>query len=142
MADNRHIEERYAEIGQRLIETMDELAQLRESDVSIVYLGSDDARKKNGKLTLGQCEKVGDKWKWSVPADFTITVFEPNVEEFNDRQLEALIFHELLHVGVEDDEHDHLYVRPHDTEDFSAVIKRYGVDWAKTEGDEPLPFER
>ena len=132
MSDNRHISQEYTEVGERLIAELEELADIREAEITIVYLASTQAKKQKGKLVFGQCEKIADKYKWGIPADFTITVFEPNIEGFTPEQVEALIFHELLHVGVED---DRLFIRPHDIEDFSAVLKKYGVDWAA------LPFE-
>ena len=132
MSDNRHISDEYAAIGEMLIANYDEFKDIREAEITIVYLASTQAKKQKGKLIFGQCEKIADKYKWGIPADFTITVFEPNIEGFTPEQVEALIFHELLHVGVED---DRLFVRPHDIEDFSAVLKKYGVDWAT------LPFE-
>lgn len=132
MGDNRHISDEYAAIGKMLIASYDEFKDIREAEITIVYLASTHAKKQNGKIVFGQCEKIADKYKWGIPADFTITVFEPNIEGFTPEQVEALIFHELLHVGVED---DRLFIRPHDIEDFSAVLKKYGVDWAA------LPFE-
>lgn len=132
MRDNRLISQEYTEIGERLIAEFEELADIREAEITIVYLASTHAKKQKGKLAFGQCEKIADKYKWGIPADFTITVFEPNIEGFTPEQVEALIFHELLHIGVED---DRLFIRPHDIEDFSAVLKKYGVDWAT------LPFE-
>lgn len=132
MSDNRHISDEYAAIGEMLIASYDEFKDIREAEITIVYLASEQAKKQKGKLVFGQCEKIADKYKWGIPADFTITVFEPNIEGFTPEQVEALIFHELLHVGVED---DRLFIRPHDIEDFSAVLKKYGVDWAT------LPFE-
>lgn len=132
MGDNRHISDEYAAIGEMLIANYDEFKDIREAEITIVYLASEQAKKQKGKLVFGQCEKIADKYKWGIPADFTITVFEPNIEGFTPEQVEALIFHELLHVGVED---DRLFIRPHDIEDFSAVLKKYGVDWAT------LPFE-
>ena len=132
MSDNRHISDEYAAIGEMLIASYDEFKDIREAEITIVYLASEQAKKQKGKLIFGQCEKIADKYKWGIPADFTITVFEPNIEGFTPEQVEALIFHELLHVGVED---DRLFIRPHDIEDFSAVLKKYGVDWAT------LPFE-
>ena len=134
--DVRHISEEYAEIGAALIATMDELSDLRAGDVSIVYLGSEAKKTSKGKTVFGVCEKVADKYKWGIPCDFTITIFEPNVEGFTEEQLQILIFHELLHIGVtEDGSH---YIRPHDLEDFKAIIDRYGTGWSDPR---PMPFE-
>jgi len=128
--ETRIISERYAEIGARLIETEPVLAYIRDSDVKIVYLSSDCA-KKGSKVTetLGQCEKVQDKYKWGIPCDFTITLFEPNIAGLTDEQIEILIFHELLHVGI--DENGKFFSNPHDLEDFKVIVDRFGVDWAR-----------
>ena len=128
MADRRELSEEYSEIGKELIETKPELRHLKGAPVSIVFLKSSHKKKSKGKIIYGQCEKVQDKNKWAIPADFTITVFEPNCEHFTDRQMRILIFHELLHVGVDyDGNHS---VLPHDLEDFKLIIDRYGTEWA------------
>lgn len=129
--ENRIICKEYARIGAELIETEPELAYIRDSDVSIVYLSS-DLQKRDSKVTetLGQCEKIQSKYKWGIPCDFTITLFEPNTEGLDDEQLRILIFHELLHIGIDFD--GKTFVRPHDLEDFKVIVDRYGTDWAKT----------
>lgn len=129
--DNRTINEHYAEIGFDLIQTEDALEDIRESEVTIVYLSSDLKKTSNGKAVLGQCEKVADKYKWGLPCDFTITVFEPNVVGFTEEQFRILIFHELLHVGIGCDKHntEAYNVKPHDLEDFKLIIDRFGTDW-------------
>jgi len=62
--------------------------------------------------------------------------FTPCVEGFTDKQKRILIFHELLHVGVDADEDGCEKYRtvPHDLEDFKLIIDRFGVDWDKTDG--------
>lgn len=77
---------------------------------------------------LGQCE-----YKWGIPCDFTITIFEPNIIGFSEYQLRILLFHELLHVGY-DLEEDRKYIKPHDLEDFKIIIDEFGTDWAKVDG--------
>ena len=75
-----------------------------------------------------------DKYKWSIPADFIITVFEPNVENFTEEQIRILLFHELLHIGIEEDGNEEkYYVRPHDLEDFKLIIERFGIEWSLEE---------
>ena len=128
--DTRHISEEYSRIGQDLIETEEILSDLRESEVTIVYLGSEYEKTSHGKTVFGQCEKVPEKYKWSVPCDFTITIFEPNVERFTEEQMKILILHELMHVGVlKDGNEESYFIRPHDIEDFRDIIDRYGLDW-------------
>lgn len=136
MSDSRSMNEFYQQIAKELIEVRPELAEIRNSNVQIVLLSSTHKAKSKGKLVFGQCEKIAEKYKWAIPADFTITIFEPNVEGFTDEQLSILIFHELLHVGVEYDEEsgeEKFSIVPHDLEDFKAVVDEYGTDWAATE---------
>ena len=130
--DKREINERYTEIADKLIHEEETLRYIAESEVTIVYLSSEHEKKSDGKIVFGQCEKVPEKYKWAVPCDFTITVFEPNVERFTEEQFRILLFHELLHVGIElDGNEERYFVRPHDLEDFKLIINRFGTDWSE-----------
>lgn len=130
--DTRTINDGYALIAQELIDTEECLEYIQESNATIVYLSSDLEKKSKGKLVCGECEKIPEKYKWAVPCDFTITVFEPNVERFTDEQIRILLLHELLHVGIDRDGNEESYsVKPHDVEDFREVIERYGLDWGQ-----------
>ena len=133
MSDNRSMNDFYKQIAKELIDVRPELEKIRESDVQIILLSSDKKAKSKGGALYGQCEKIQDKYKWAIPADFTITLFEPNLEGFTDEQLSILIFHELLHVGVDLDENgDWKYtIIPHDLEDFKVIVDEYGTDWAE-----------
>ena len=135
--DKRTLNEKYSEIAKELINTEDALVDVRNSQATIVYLSSEHKKKSGNKIIFGQCEKVADKYKWGIPADFTITVFEPNVEGFSEEQLRMLIFHELLHVGIEynADGTETYSIRPHDLEDFKLIIDRFGTDWSKVDDD-------
>jgi predicted metallopeptidase len=123
--DTRIINERYAEIGQELIDSEPELSYIKDLDISIIYLSSEHEKKHKGKNVLGQCEKIQEKYKWGIPCDFTITVFEPNVEGMTTDQIKILLFHELLHIGEDGN------IRPHDLEDFKYIIDRFGTDWSE-----------
>ena len=130
--ETRTISEFYTEIAHELIESEDVLKYIRDSSATIIYLGSDSEKKSKGRLIYGECERVPDKWKWTVPCDFTITIFEPNVERFSEEQLRILILHELLHVGIVQDGNEERYsIIPHDIEDFKVILDRYGVEWDK-----------
>ena len=129
--ENRTINEEYEEIGKRLIKRDKLLRDIRNSSVRIVFLSSDHEKNSKGRIIYGECEKIPDKYKWIIPYDFAITIFEPNVERFDEKQIRILILHELLHVGIElDGNEEKYYVRPHDIEDFRVILKRYGKDWA------------
>lgn len=131
--DNRVIREEYAEIAAQIIDEEESLIDVANSHATIIYLGSDNEKKSKGKAVLGECERISDKYKWGIPADFTITVFEKNIAGFSDDQLRILLFHELLHVGIEflDDGSERYSVKPHDYEDFKEITDRYGTEWGK-----------
>ena len=74
MGEIRTINEDYQKIANELIATRPELEDLRNSDVTIICLASDQEKKSNGKLIFGQTEKIADKYKWGIPCDFTITI--------------------------------------------------------------------
>ena len=131
--DNREISEEYAAIGAQVIEAEESLVDIRNSQATIIYLTSENKKMAKGKKVCAECEKVPDKYKWSVPADFTITVFLPNVEGFSEEQKYILMFHELKHVGIEfnSDGSESYSVVPHDYEDFKEIIDRYGTEWSE-----------
>ena len=133
MAESRVPNKRYEEIGRELVETEPALAHIRGSEARIVYLSSDAERKSGGRPVLGQCERVPGKWKWAVPADFAVTLFEPNVRGLDDERIRIVIYHELLHVGIEPkkDGGESHQILPHDVEDFLAVVERFGLRWAE-----------
>ena len=132
--DNRHINNDYAEIADELIRNEYSLIHLLESRAKIIYLSSDYAKTSKGKLVFGQCEKVADKYKWGIPADFTITVFEPNVQKFTEDQIRTLLHHELLHVGIDKkaDGSESYSIVDHDIEDFKLILDKYGTDWSRS----------
>ena len=132
--DNRHINNDYAEIADELIRNEYSLIHLLESRAKIIYLSSDYAKTSKGKLVFGQCEKIQDKYKWGIPADFTITVFEPNAAKFTDDQIRILLHHELLHVGIDKkaDGSESYSIVDHDIEDFKLILDKYGTDWSRS----------
>ena len=132
--DNRVIREEYAEMAKKIIEEEPLLTDIANSHATIIYLGSDNPKTAKGKTVCGEAEKVQDKNKWAIPADFTITVFEPNTAGFTEEQMRILLFHELLHIGIEftEDGQEKYSIRPHDYEDFKVIIDRYGTEWSKT----------
>lgn len=121
----------FEEMAQELINTAPELAYIKNSQVRIIYLVSNQAKKSGSKIVHGECEKIPAKYRWAIPADFSITLFEPNNEHMNDRQLEILLFHELLHVGIEpaDNGEESYSIVPHNLEDFKVIIDKFGTDW-------------
>ena len=138
--DSRRINEEYNEIMRELIDERPELDDLKGGDVSIICLSSGHEKKTGDKKVFGQAEKISEKYKWGIPCDFTITVFEPNIEGFSRDQIrisirevwiyqiKILIFHELLHIGVDA---ERLFIKPHDLEDFKVIIDEFGTNWSE-----------
>lgn len=116
--------EEYAQIGYELMRSEDSLNWILEADISVGFLKSDKGKKNKGRIVFGDCHKVPDRYKCFIPYDFLITIYERNIIEFNDKQVRALIHHELLHVG------DGM-VNPHDIEEFYEIMNTYGLDWSR-----------
>ena len=131
--EHRQINENYQRIAEDLIQNEPELQYIKDSRVRIAYLESDNAKKADtDKLVLGECEKVQAKNKWAINYDFTITLFKKNLVGLSADQIRIVMFHELLHVGIEPGpEGDEIYsVRKHDLEDFKLIIDKFGTEWA------------
>ncbi len=131
--EHRQINENYRSIAEKLIAQEQALAYIKDSRVKITYLESDSTKKDDReRLVLGECEKVAAKNRWAITSDFTITLFRNNLVGLSEEQIKTVIFHELLHVGIEPgaDGEETYSVRKHDLEDFKEIIDRYGIDWA------------
>lgn len=123
--------EAYKNLMNEVIEEHEDLHWIRNADVSICVLQSDrEKRAAGGRIVYGECMKVKPVYKPFCPYDFLIVVYEPNIEGFTDHQLRILMYHELLHVGIDETGEELKYVvNPHDIEDFRTVIDQYGLDW-------------
>lgn len=131
--EHRIINDNYKRLAEELIGSEQELKYIKDSRVKITYLESDQNKKSGDKLVYGECEKVQAKNKWAITCDFTITLFKNNCIGMSQEQIKMLLFHELLHIGIEaGPEGSELYkITPHDLEDFKVIIDKYGTDWAK-----------
>lgn len=120
-----------AVLGEDLIRAEKSLRWIAQADIRIGFMVSDKEKKKGGKAVLGDCRLVPEPWSAFCPFDFLITVYLPNTMGMTDRQLQILLHHELLHVGMRERDGEPVYrVNPHDIEEFREIIDRYGIDWA------------
>lgn len=127
---------KYREIGKRLIRTLPEFEELKVMGPRIAYLRSSKEKVRNRRTVFAECCKPDEKYEWCCPYDFFIIVYGPNVEKFNDGQMETLIRHELHHAGIEyTDTGPSYYIRPHDIEEFRVIIDECGLDWSDTDGE-------
>ena len=126
----RNRNENYKKLAEELIETEAELDYIEQSNVKIAYLESDQCKKKGDGIVHGECEKIPAKYRWAIPEDFSITLFFNNNIGLSEKQIKILLFHELLHIGIDYGENGEVYkIVPHDVEDFKLIINRFGLDW-------------
>ena len=120
----------YRNLGKRVIKLHSDLSWLKESKIRIGYVSSDYEKKlAGGRLVFAECRKVSDLYQAFIPYDFLIVVYYPNAALLDEEQMQILMYHELLHIGIEAS--GKLYVVPHDIEDFYTVINQYGMGWAR-----------
>lgn len=98
------------------------------SGVSVGFISS-TIEKKIGKtkMVLGECKKVQELYSLFCPFDFLIIIYEPNCEGLTEDQMKILIWHELNHIGIDED--GETYINPHDVEEFDDIIKAHGIHW-------------
>lgn len=123
---------KYMYIAKRLIRELPEFRDLREAGVKVAYLRSQKEKVKNHKVIFAECCKVEDKYSWCCRYDFFIVIYEPNIIDFSEEQLEILIRHELHHIGIDyTDSGLKYYVVPHDVEEFWEIINEFGLEWSE-----------
>lgn len=124
---------KYTNLAKKLIKELPEFEYIRDADVKIAFLSSDVEKTKDGKVVFGDCTKVNkSRYDWCCPYDFMITIYEPNVFDFDWNMISILLQHELRHVGIHNDGNEpSFYIVPHDIEDFRGIIEKYGYDWAE-----------
>lgn len=119
------------ELGRRVIRDRPDLAWIRECRVRIGYAMSSKQKTKDDRIIFAECYKVKPLWQAFIPYDFVIVFYEPNTMMMDNQQQEILMYHELLHIGMEDN--GSLKIRPHDIEDFRVILDEYGMDWNAVE---------
>ena len=130
------LRQEYEQIAQRALDKYPELALLKEYPPSIAYLASVREKTSRGRRVFAETMKIPAKYKWMAvdrEYDFQIVVYEPNCCGMSDEQMEILMWHELMHIGVElqDDGTVKYFINDHDVQDFRAILELHGVDWAK-----------
>lgn len=122
--------------AERVLRQRSDLLYIKEAGVRIGFEYSDQAKTKRDKIVFGDCSKVKPREKAFMPAkyDFIICFYEPNSMLLDDEQQDILMWHELKHIGITPK--GNFYVVPHDVEDFSDILREYGLDWAQPKGGE------
>ena len=124
--------EEYNDALSSLLKEEPALEYILKNEISVGIIASEAAKKNGGHLVCAECRKTSELCRLFAPYDFIITVYEPNCEGMTDAQIRTLLFHELLHIGVEEKDDDiRTFTKAHDLEDFKIIIDRFGVDWAR-----------
>lgn len=92
----------------------------------IAFVFRSEAQKQGERYILGQCTKVPAKFQPYLEFDYIIWLSEQDYMGMDSRQREALIDHELCHCKFSIESLS-WGIRPHDIQEFSAVIERYGI---------------
>ncbi len=122
-----------AKISRRLIREKADLSEIKNSNVKIGYLTSQEEKKTGHgiKTVFADCRLVPDNMQWICHYHFLITVYLPNISEFTDEQLEILLWHELKHIGIDcDSDEEKYFLVPHDIEEFHEIIEKFGLNWS------------
>lgn len=116
-------------IARRHIEQYPEFGHL--ADVLIAYAWKRTGGETNGKAVFGKCVKASGLLKYFSAQTFVIWLAADHCREwgFSNRQLEALVYHELCHCGETEtkDGERKAVLLPHDVETFASEIERYGL---------------
>lgn len=121
----------YEKTAGRVIDAIEELHFIKELDIKVGYVKSYEAKTNKGKEVLADCRKVKAIYQCFIPYDFIITVYEPNIEHLTSNQIKALLWHELCHIGINEQTLALTYrIIPHEIEEFYCIIDRLGTRWS------------
>lgn len=113
------------ELAEDLVGRWPELGHLRDYDIRVLWKAEGGGSK--GRVLYGKCTKPSGMTRYFALCDWVIWLAADNCREarFDDRQVEALVYHELKHcvlVGKESKPG----VVGHDYEVFGDELRRYG----------------
>lgn len=102
------------------------------SELNICYLFRSKHGKRAGKIVAGSCKKENGRAKLLHGFDFIVTIAADIFQEMTSEQREALLLHELLHIGCSENKEGEMEFRiqPHDFSGFKKVIELYGL-WSE-----------
>lgn len=78
---------------------------------------------------IAETRKIPSLYRTFIPGkDFIITLFRPTWEPMNLPQKVAVMYHELVHIGWDNEKAEYKMVR-HDVEDFKELIEKLGFNY-------------
>lgn len=131
--------ESLGELRDQLVREYEELGFLDAWTVRVLWKASGGGPGSRPKL--GKCTVASGLVQYFGLADWVVWLAADHCRqlEFSDVQVEALLYHELLHCVLKGEKDPKPAVRPHDFEGFAAEIRRYGFwDEAMTTAKEAV----
>lgn len=111
-----------------LIEAYPELAHIKGARVE--YLWRRKGTKNKGQLVYGTCARVTGREEFLTDNDFAITLAANWCTGLSYYEIEALLYHELCHIGQEIEEESgeaKTVLVGHEFEGFTSEMNRYGL---------------
>ena len=125
------VSEECAELAAEVIREHPDLQWINTAGITIGFIETDKEKNSSVGPVLGECQLVQEIQKLFCPYDFLIVIYLPNITHLNRDQMKILLYHEMLHVDMSEKNGNPIYrVAPHDVQDFKAVIRQYGMQWA------------
>ncbi len=116
--------------------------------LSVIYLWRREGGKSKGRVVFGKCSKASGLVKHFSESQFVIWLAADHcrMAGYGDREIEALLFHEMLHTAVAEVNENTgrgggPTLVPHDLEVFRAEIEVYGL-WAADLRDVAPAFQQ
>jgi len=122
------------ELADTLIDALPELMIVKNYNPRIGYLKSYENKQAKSKTVFAECRIIKGIYTAYLPFDFIITFYWPSIFGMTDNQLKILMLHELKHIGITP---KGFTLAPHDIEDFSDILTRYGLNWNHLNSDVP-----
>ena len=101
--------------------------------LSVLFLWKRTGGKSKGKGVFGKTVKPSGLLKHFAQTEFVIWLAADHCREarYGDREIEALLFHEMNHIGMSDEDDDGNpsvpVLVPHDVEMFRSEVEVYGL---------------
>lgn len=120
------------EISQELEDLSKEVIEKEHLDFGEAKLGFLLVDPYISKTTVGRCMRTNKELKFFSKYDYIIEMSKEAWEAIDDKVRYILMYHELLHIHMENDEKTQevkFLLKDHDVKDFYIIIKKYGIDW-------------
>ena len=118
----------FTEASQSVIHTAEELIDKYHKALStarIAFVFRSEEQEINGRIYLARVSKVPEKMQPFMEFDYIVWVSENRWINMSEKQREALIDHELCHMGLSNT--GGWKIKLHEIEEFREILERYGA---------------